>query len=207
MGQVKPLWPCGQISSCSIFRRKSKWCWCLWWGQQSWRMCVIVRSPSIHWQTVTSKRHGLVHHITETSVEQQRAPPKRQRSQNFFSNDMTEGLFTILRVDYMQSLTLVSLQHIAKSVLWCSHFIQIIANMTFFLWSPYVWVVKVVLCLCVHACVCLHIFKAVAGMVDCKHKHKMWSVNEKWKISKTILLVVQQTMILWRWKIDMWGNK
>lgn len=32
----------------------------------------------------------------------------------------------------MQSLTLMSLQDIAKSVLWCSHFIQIIANMTFF---------------------------------------------------------------------------
>lgn len=64
MGQVKPLRPCGQISSCSLFRRKSKWCWCPWWSQQTWRTCVIVRSPSTCWQTVTSKRHGLVHHIT-----------------------------------------------------------------------------------------------------------------------------------------------
>lgn len=162
MGQVKPLWPCGQISSCSRFRRKSQWCWCPWWSQQTWRKCVIVRSPSTCGQTVTSKRHGLVHHITSLRPlwSSKRAPSKRQRSQFFFSNDMTEGLFTILRVGYMQPLTLMSLQHIAKSVLWHSHFIQIIANMTFFFFfGPLMSEWSRLCCVYVfmHMCVCIYL--------------------------------------------------
>lgn len=160
MGQVKPLWPCGQISSCSRFRRKSQWCWCPWWSQQTWRKCVIVRSPSTCGQTVTSKRHGLVHHITSLRPLWSSKRSKRQRSQFFFSNDMTEGLFTILRVGYMQPLTLMSLQHIAKSVLWHSHFIQIIANMTFFFFfGPLMSEWSRLCCVYVfmHMCVCIYL--------------------------------------------------
>lgn len=73
----------------------------------------------------------------------------------------------------MQSLTLMSLQHIAKSVLWCSHFIQIIVNMTFFFAVPLCLsgqgcALFMCSCMCVFA-----IFKAVSGIVDWEHKHKM----------------------------------
>lgn len=57
----------------------------------------------------------------------------------------------------MRSLTLMSLQHIAKSVLWHSHFIQIIANVTIF---------SVFLCLsgqgcAVFMCSCMCVFAGI----------------------------------------------
>lgn len=56
-------------------------------------------------------------------------------------------------------------------------------------------------------CACMHIFKAVAGIVDWKQKCKMRSVNENWKLSKNILLDVQKSIISWRWKIALLGKK
>lgn len=168
MGQAKPLQPCGQISSCNLFRKKSKWCWCPWWSQQTWRICVIVRSPSTGWQTVTSKRHGLVHPITSLRP--------LWSSRDYHPGDKDYKIFLVM--PWLKACSPYWGWVKCSLSLWCHYntfpslffgiptSYKLLLMWHFFFCSSYVWVVKVVLCLCVHACVCLHVFKTVAGIVD-----------------------------------------
>lgn len=95
----------------------------------------------------------------------------------------------------MHSLTLMSLQHIAKSVLRCSHFTQIIANGTIFFCGPLMskWSRSCCVYVFMRVCVCTYLKLLLASLtgninVKCEVLMKIgkyprlfyWLFNKPW---------------------------